>query len=195
MFELSLNFIKMAKINNVTCTAEIGNKLNLKECYDQVSKSELFSQVKFNPSKFGALIIKFNGERITHLLWPSGKLVITGGKLPRYNYISALRLISVLNKIFDHQNFNMMNFHVVNIQATGSVGHEVRLDLLANEDGVYYQPELFPGLDYKPFQDKNVKILFFSSGKFVITGVNEIQSIEKIHSNALDILTKYKINH
>ena len=128
----------MAKINNVTCTAFLGFPINLDECFSFFTCYKCFSQIKYNPSKFGALILKFTNDKITLLVWSSGNIVVTGGKHPNDNFIITKRLVETLHRLYGNINYSVAKFVIQNIQATGATGFGVKFDSLSRLKNVLY---------------------------------------------------------
>ena len=68
---------------------------------------------------------------------------------------------------------------IVNVVASGSLGVELDLDLVATDIGqplAEYNPDKYPGM-YVRFEDASPLITVYRTGKYIITGANsEVQS-------------------
>jgi transcription initiation factor TFIID TATA-box-binding protein len=73
---------------------------------------------------------------------------------------------------------------IENVVASTSLGVAVKLEkLVANLDGVEYEPEQFPGLVYR-IDDPRVTFLLFGSGKIICTGGRSINDVKRVVSKA-----------
>jgi len=73
---------------------------------------------------------------------------------------------------------------IENVVASASLGVPVKLEkLVANLDGVEYEPEQFPGLVYR-IGDPRVTFLLFGSGKIICTGGRSINDVKRAVSKA-----------
>jgi len=73
---------------------------------------------------------------------------------------------------------------IENVVASASLGVPVKLEkLVANLDGVEYEPERFPGLVYR-IDDTRVTFLLFGSGKIICTGGRSINDVKRAVSKA-----------
>jgi transcription initiation factor TFIID TATA-box-binding protein len=73
---------------------------------------------------------------------------------------------------------------IENVVASASLGVPVKLEkLVANLDGVEYEPERFPGLVYR-IDDPRVTFLLFGSGKIICTGGRSINDVKRAVSKA-----------
>ncbi len=73
---------------------------------------------------------------------------------------------------------------IENVVASTSLGVPVKLEkLVANLDGVEYEPEQFPGLVYR-IDDPRVTFLLFGSGKIICTGGRIINDVKRAVSKA-----------
>ena len=77
---------------------------------------------------------------------------------------------------------------IVNVVGSGYIGQTLDLEYLVNHlPHNIYEPEQFPGLMYRPFNDQ-VVCLIFSTGKIVIVGAKSESQILKTFQYTEDIL-------
>jgi len=72
----------------------------------------------------------------------------------------------------------MYNFVIQNVVASAKLPHLVNLAILRDRLGACasYEPELFPGMVYRP-SDTHLVFLIFSSGRIVITGAKHEEQV------------------
>jgi len=82
---------------------------------------------------------------------------------------------------------------IENVVASTSLGVAVKLEkLVANLDGVEYEPEQFPGLVMR-LKDPKAAALIFSSGKVVCTGAKSPTDAKLVMSKIVKKMTKIGI--
>lgn len=107
----------------------------------------------------------------------SGKFLITGAKsVEEINKVAD----SVVSFLKDHNiNNEIKNIQINNYVLTDEIGTKINLNELViklNKFNVSYEPEQFPGLIYKDYN--NITFMLFGSGKINITGVKSLDNIE-----------------
>lgn len=180
------SWIPEITIENIVSTFCVGiKKLNLVE----LASTHKF--IDYNPHKFAAATIRLTHPRTTALIFGSGNVVCTGGKNPLMSRLAARKYVRLLQK--KGKNVSMKNFKIQNIVATSFINHPLKLREFANDFGAYtsYEPELFPGLVFRTIEPR-VVFLVFRSGKIVITGAKEKDTVTKVFRAFFhSILTKY----
>jgi len=128
-----------------------------------------FIGTEFNPKRFAAATLRLARSRTTALLFASGKVVCTGSKSIWSGGFAAAYLVDKLRGA--GCSICCSEFTVQNIVCSARVDCMVDLEALAraNSSEASYEPELFPGLVYRPSNGKLV-VLFFKTGELVITG-------------------------
>lgn len=131
---------------------------------------------------FPALVYKEKGNSSTILLFNSGAFICTGNK----SVESGEQFIkSFMKKISDKGiKIQSVDYHIVNIVATGDLMSMIDLEAAALElKNVQYEPEVFPGIIYRPDPMPNNGIapvfLLFKKGKFVCTKLKDVKMIKK----------------
>jgi len=108
--------------------------------------------------------------------YKSGKILITGfSSLDSIHPITE-RIISILKKI--PLDVSIAEIRIHNIVVVDTIGHKVQLDKIVAslpDTNIEYEPEQFPGMIIK---EDGLSFLLFSSGKIVLTGVKDVESIE-----------------
>ena len=147
--------------------------------------------VEYNPKKFAAATARILYPRTTALIFASGNMVCTGAKdelrarLAGRKYVAALRSAG-----FD---VRFCNFRIQNLVASSAVPGLLRLTEMARDYGACcgYEPDLFPGLVLR-VHDPKVVFLCFRSGKIVITGARNRETIHTSYGKVYSmILSNY----
>lgn len=68
--------VKSYKIENLTCSFDVGFNIPLMDVFDRVEKKSYVKKARFNPERFPGMFVTF--ESSTVLLFSSGKMVIIG---------------------------------------------------------------------------------------------------------------------
>jgi len=137
-----------------------------------------------------ALLIRFveNGPLI--ILYTSGKYIVRGGSERENLYHANEQLQSALTTLgISYEN---PAFDVRNLVCVCDVGKEVDLNRLMVEIGLEnaeFEPEQFPGLVFHP-PEYDCVALVFSSGKIVVTGLNDQEKIEELYSELKEEMTR-----
>ena len=98
----------MLNIQNVVSTAYVGQKLNLKYLANRLIN------IEYKPSKFIAAIIRIRNPYATCLIFPSGRLVITGAKSVEQSYNAARIFARKIQKVLPIKT-SFKEFKVQNI--------------------------------------------------------------------------------
>lgn len=164
------------QIQNVVCTCNVGSTLYLPYLVRALPCAE------YNSKRFAAVAARLVDPKATALFFGSGKIVCTGTKsknAARLALLKFVRLVRCLNP-----EVSMYNFVIQNVVASAQFPFHLNLSALRAKCGAEasYEPELFPGLIYRPVLTHLV-FLVFSSGRMVITGAK----------NATEINTEYQI--
>lgn len=160
------------KIQNCVATFSLGlKKLNLQDI------SQKLQYCDFNPPKFAAMTIRIRDPKTTALTFSSGNMVCTGSKDIPNSLLACRKYTRLLQK---HIKVSFQGFRIQNIVASVGVPFPLKLHELARDHGPYvsYEPTLFPGAVLR-VQNPKVVFLLFRSGKIVVTGAKEIDSIKK----------------
>ncbi len=151
------------KIENIVATIRVANELNL----DQIS--EKFSDIE-SKRGFPGLLVRLKKPKATVLIFKSGKLVLTGVKL-KSNIPIIISKIAYQLSSMGISLYEKFDYKIQNMVIGGDYRKELNLDVIALYfDRAVYEPEIFPGVIYR-IQNPKMSFLFFTSGKFIVTGV------------------------
>jgi len=157
------------KIVNIVATVILAEPLDINEVHKHLPGS------KFPKSGSPWLQYRLQPENYYTTFYKSGKFLVTGVTSPDEIRPIAERIISTLEDnsiIVKISDIVIHNFVVVD-----SIGHEVQFDkIIASlpDANIEYEPEQFPGMIIKT---GGHSFLLFSSGKIILTGVRDIESI------------------
>lgn len=149
------------------------------------------SNTEYNPEQFPGLVIRIREPKTSALIFSSGKVVCTGARTLEKVEESLQQIIKSLEKI------NIIikvtpKIYVQNIVASGSVGMDLNLNVLAMKlENTEYEPEQFPGLVYKLPQAK-ATFLLFSNGKIVCTGTKSEEQVNEAVDKLIENLKKVR---
>mmetsp|Transcript_307 Transcript_307/g.294 ORF Transcript_307/g.294 Transcript_307/m.294 type:complete len:208 (+) Transcript_307:70-693(+) len=158
------------KIQNLVATISLGCEIEPEKISQTVSNAE------YNPRRFAAVIMRLREPRTTALIFKTGKMIVTGSKDEQESRSAAKLYVKIIQKCgFPAQ---VSDYKISNISATVDFGFPIRLEglMYAHHSNCTYEPELFPGLVYRMSEPKIV-LLIFVSGKVVITGAKDVDSL------------------
>ena len=158
------------KIQNLVATVSLGCSIEPEKIALSVSNAE------YNPRRFAAVIMRLREPRTTALIFKTGKMIVTGAKDIQESQNAAKLYVKIIQKCgFPAQ---VVDYKISNISATVDFGFPIRLEglMYAHHSNCTYEPELFPGLVYRMTNPK-VVLLIFVSGKVVITGAKDVDSL------------------
>ncbi len=173
-------------LQNIVATCHLGvNNLDLKSIALHARNTE------YNPQKFAAVIMRIREPKTTALIFHSGKMVITGARSPGLSRIAARKYSRLITKL--GFPVYLREFKIQNVVGSCDVGFPIRLEGLAYSHGKFssYEPELFPGLVYRMVSPKIV-ILIFVSGKVVLTGGRDKDSILLAFNRMYPVLLEFR---
>jgi len=149
------------------------------------------SNTEYNPEQFPGLVIRIKEPKTSALIFSSGKVVCTGARSMEKVRESIKKIIKSLEKINVKIKIKPI-IHIQNIVASGSVGMDLNLNVLAMKlENTEYEPEQFPGLVYKLPQAK-ATFLLFSNGKIVCTGTKSEDEVHESVDKLVENLKKIK---
>jgi transcription initiation factor TFIID TATA-box-binding protein len=120
--------------------------------------------------------MRIREPRTTALVFKTGKMIVTGAKDILESENAAKTYVKIIQKC--GFSATVSEFRISNMSATVDFGFPIRLEglMYAHHSNCTYEPELFPGLVYR-MVDPKVVLLIFVSGKVVITGAKNIESL------------------
>ena len=177
----------MATLSNVCSLGRVDMRFDLYKIAD------LFDNTKLNTSKLHSLIIKKFHET-TLLIYESGRIVCLGAKSVDGSKDSVEAFVKHLNS--SSYYCKLSEFRITNLVGSSLLGYKIRLDTLyeANRRKCYWEPELFPGLQYR-FIYLGVTVVAFASGKMFVTGAKSWNQIEEAVKRFKRIALHHKCVH
>ena len=157
------------KIVNIVATAILDEPLDLKQVHENLPGS------KFPKAGSPWLQYRLQPENYYATFYKSGKFLITGVTSPDVIRPIADRIISILKK--NAISVNIVEIRIHNFVVVDTIGKEIQFDkILASlkDVDIEYEPEQFPGMIIK---EGGHSFLLFGSGKIILTGVKNIESI------------------
>ena len=135
--------------------------------------------------------MRIREPKTTALIFASGKVVVTGAKTEEYAKLASRKFARIVQKLGFEARF--LDFKVQNIVASCDARFPIRLEGLANQHAQFssYEPELFPGLIFRMGTPK-VVLLIFVSGKVVLTGAKDRESIYTAFEKIYPLLLQFK---
>jgi transcription initiation factor TFIID TATA-box-binding protein len=164
------------EIVNVVGSGDLKRELDLQALATDLDLPEAEYNAGMN-----ALLLRFTQNGPLVILYSSGKYIVRGGS-ERENLDQAN---SQFSSTLDDLDISYENpaFDVRNLVCVCDTGVAIDLNHLMIDIGlenVEFEPEQFPGLVFHP-TDYDCVALIFSSGKIVITGLDEETQIEELY--------------
>lgn len=176
-------------INNCVATAFVGCLIPLEKIIMELRAS------KYNTKVFAALEIKLHDPACTALIFSSGRFVISGCRSFETSRLAMLYFIEILASIDIHITIQPEHYKIQNIVSSTWVQRKISLPkiyaLFQKESN--YNPQLFPGLTYRP-EGTNMVLLLFTSGKCVLTGAKNASDLDNGYIILTEILKEYDLN-
>jgi len=166
-----------------------GGDLHTKLDLDELSESIDTPANRYDPEYHPSLYVKFDEEGATVLIFRTGKYNIAGAESVDELYSTHEMLISRLSDIGIDVSKADESFELRNLVFIEDLGAEFDLAELTIGLGMEhseYEPEQFPGVQYKPPENQGL-FLIFRTGKVILTGVNE----EKAAKSSFSVLRKH----
>lgn len=173
------------RIVNVIATTRIKGSIDLKRL------SQKLQHANYVPEVFCGLVYRRSNSP-TNILFASGKISSHGAKTEKAARQSLLR---ILKKTKDFGcvlgSSQMEEIKIENIVGTADLGCKLDLESMAEHvPNTMYEPEQFPGLMYRPF-DNSVVILTFATGKIVIVGARSKSQIRQAFEHTKNVVNTF----
>ena len=182
-----------AQVHNLVGTCKVSSNMS---SLNLEAVSNLLPNAVFEKQKFAAITIRLGKPTCTVLLFTSGKMVLTGCK-SLLDCILANKIVSnMLTQGFPGNIFTLEDIKIQNIVENALVkmqkNESLDLPRFYSDFNIFctYQPNMFPGLIYRPTSLPIVLLLFFS-GKVVITGAKNMQDVYHGWKSILVTLQQY----
>lgn len=187
---------KLAQVHNLVGTC---NLICQNFTLDLQAISQLLPNAVFEKQKFAAITMRIGEPTCTVLLFTSGKMVLTGCKSYLDCVIASLHILYLMRSNYPGIVFDIEQVHVQNIVGNANINLQtneyIDLESFYQDYNVYctYQPNMFPGLIYRPTHLHIVLLIFFS-GKIVITGAKSMRDVFDGWTQLHDLICSYKKN-
>jgi len=184
ILELTLNRSNLRIVNIIICM-----KINGSFLLDKFKEYFFISSI-FNNEK--SMKIKDVKNKVTLVINKSGTAISYGNK----NHNDGIKYMhSLYRKIKERKMIEgdgkIISIYVANIVALMEVDKIIDLGLLSDEkENMFYEPEQFPAIIYRP-KDSNIVCTIFSSGKISIVGAKKLNELNNVKKRIEKILVDY----
>ncbi|MCX6693140.1 MAG: TATA-box-binding protein [Methanomicrobiales archaeon] len=83
------------KIQNIVTSADLGTGINL----NKIAVGFNLDKIEYEPEQFPGLVYRLDDPKVVVLLFGSGKLIITGGKVPEDARRAVLKIVADLKSL------------------------------------------------------------------------------------------------
>lgn len=176
-------------VANIVASGKFDVELDLANVAEDLPDAKGIENAEHSRRSGNRLLIHFSNQDTLSILAPSGVYMFTG--VDSYNeleytkseLLSALAELGIISSPNPATEEIIDPFQVQNVVCTAELKSQEGLNLsqLAINLGLEkteYEPEQFPGLVYRP-DNSSCTILVFSSGKMVITGIDDKKTAQK----------------
>jgi transcription initiation factor TFIID TATA-box-binding protein len=189
------------EINNIVSTANLGTCLNLKFISLKIKNTE------YNSNKNSTLIYKSKDNKVTMIIYSSGKMLCSGAKNEKESKSACIKFYKIVKKL--GFNVELKDFKIQNIVACYDIKYKLSLlklyyvinnlinnskKLGNNNNYCKYNKDNkdnFPNIVFY-INDEKIIINFFESGKIVISGAKKRKEIEEVFKNIYPLLIESK---
>lgn len=162
----------MCELVNVVGGGDLGREVKL----EQICKELTAHTVRYDPAYFAALYVRFREDGPAVMLFSSGKYNIAGAKSAQSVKSASNQLLDSLARLGIKTDKSKVEVEVRNRVYIDECGYELELESLVLDLGfeeTEYEPEIFPGIMYRP--SKGGLLTIFRSGKIMMTGLSDPQ--------------------
>jgi transcription initiation factor TFIID TATA-box-binding protein len=183
-----------AQVHNLVGTSRVCSGLGV---IDLLAVSNLLPNSLFEKQKFAAITIRLGEPMCSVVLFTSGKMVLTGCKSLLDCILASKIVANLLREGFPGNVFTLDVIKIQNIVGNALVpmlpDEVLDLQRFYSDFNIFctYQPNMFPGLIYRPTTLPIVLLIFFS-GKVVITGAKNMPDVYSGWTHMLQLLGTYK---
>ena len=161
--------------------------------FDIEKLSMVLEKVQYEPEQFPGLIYRNDLDNYTIIVFYSGKISSHGTKSiekAKNAILDSIKKIMQLDCIIGSSEIN--NIQIENIVSTFAFGNSIDVENLCGIlDKCKYEPDKFPGLIYKPFNDSRT-VLIFHSGKMIIVGVKNHLQLNNLYEKTIEEIKKFE---
>ena len=177
-------------------TADFGRPLDIKALekhYSEVKPNE----VKFSEKFQGLHLTRYGPDKISGLVFPTGKILLSGAKTEEVAKTSITSMLNVVRQIVYPGKSSLPPPEPAKTQgiiASFSTGFPIQLERLAldNPKIVIYEPEIFKPLIFVIESQTKVVAFISAKGKVLLTGAKFRDVLDDAHKRLLTVLLKYR---
>ena len=167
---------------NVVVTASVGRTIDLMLAATSLPNAEYF------PAKFAALKLCRTDPYAKALVFTSGKMVCVGSVSTELAKESLHWFIEQIQGTMPEKPLLVRDITIQNIVGTTQLSNLVkRINInrvfRSASQNVQYEPEMFPGLSFRPDMAKQLIMNVFASGKCVLTGAKTYEELRELFAS------------
>ncbi len=176
----------MSKLQNVVSMAALSCPLDLAKIARELSS------ISYNPSRFGAAVLRHRRPHGTVLLFHTGNIVVTGTK----SVADSKKLARIVGRKVKKLGFPVVfaNFTTQLVVGSFNTGFRINIAELqkANAGNATLEPELFAAVVFR--MPDNICTLIFHTGKGIITGAKREDQIDEAYQTLLPIVQQHRLD-
>jgi transcription initiation factor TFIID TATA-box-binding protein len=183
-----------AGVVNVVATTKVTKP---DKVLDLISLAQGARNIKYEPKRFPAAVIRIREPKATALLFAKGKMVVVGCKSEDNIRLARRKFFSIIKKLLGAEDLDLRNdIKIHNVVVACSLKrYGIKLAQLS-ADRVHgqwcsYEPETFPAAIYKVSTPK-CAVLIFHTGKFNVTGLKTVADFDLVIPAILELVCKYR---
>lgn len=167
----------MAELVSVAGGDNLGVELDLRA----VAEDIVADVTEYEPESYPALLIKFDQDGSTVLLFSSGAYNIAGASSIEQLHTTHRHLAETIASMLDVEIEYEEECELRNLVYVDEYGSPVDFNKLIpvlGMENIEYEPESFPSLDYRPPYHKGL-FKIFSTGKITLTGTTNPDTVDE----------------
>ena len=178
------------RVSNIVAVVQVSCSLSLRQLSDRISNSE------YNPRRFGALIVRIKEPKTTAMVYPNGKMIITGARSMEHLHQASRLYVRAIKKA-GYPDCTVLSMpRVANMVASCNLLSPLRLEALhlalgGSDGGSQYDTEVFPAIIYR-LCEPEVTFMIFSSGNINIMGAKSYPDIVAALEKMLAVILLYR---
>ncbi|EIM89244.1 TATA-box binding protein-like protein [Stereum hirsutum FP-91666 SS1] len=153
-------------LQTIVVTVNLDCRLDLKTIALHARNAE------YTPKCFAAIIVCIRDPKMTALIFPSGKMIVTDAKSEDDSRLAPRKYARIVQKLGFNAKFS--EFKIQNIVRSCDIKFFIRLEGLAYITG---SSALFPGLIYRMIKPKVVLLIFVSVREEIYTAFNTVYTV------------------
>lgn len=175
------------KMTNVVSGFDIGIKVDLKDIARRALNAE------YNPNRFNAVVMRIREPKTTALIFPSGRIIVTGAKSVDDSKLACRKIARIIQKL-NYTQAQLKDWKVVNLVGLIELPFEINVTRLAIRKPFLgmWEPEIFPAFVGRILKPK-MTFLAFSSGKIVVAGFKKQKDLDTALDLIFPVLVEFKI--